>query len=51
MRKPFSPATSGERWGCSAQKIRQMYRRCELDGFRPDVVALRPYAASLLSEV
>jgi excisionase family DNA binding protein len=32
--KPFSPETLAERWGCSAEKIRQMVHRGELPGFR-----------------
>lgn len=32
--KPFSPETLGERWGCSGQKIRQMFHEGELAGFR-----------------
>jgi excisionase family DNA binding protein len=32
--KPFSPETLAERWGCSAEKIRQMFHRGELEGFR-----------------
>jgi excisionase family DNA binding protein len=33
-RKPFSPETLAERWGCSAEKVRQMFHRGELAGFR-----------------
>jgi excisionase family DNA binding protein len=32
--KPFSPETLAERWGCSAEKVRQMFHRGELEGFR-----------------
>ena len=32
--RPFSPETLAERWTCSAEKIRQMYRAGELAGFR-----------------
>jgi excisionase family DNA binding protein len=32
--KPFSPETLAERWGCSAEKVRQMVHRGELRGFR-----------------
>jgi excisionase family DNA binding protein len=32
--KPFSPETLAERWGCSAEKVRQMFHRGELAGFR-----------------
>lgn len=32
--KPYSPETLGERWGCSAEKIRLMYHGGELAGFR-----------------
>jgi excisionase family DNA binding protein len=32
--KPFSPQSLAERWGCSAEKVRQMVRRDELAGFR-----------------
>lgn len=31
--KPYSPQTLAERWGCSAQKVRLMYRAGELGGF------------------
>ena len=33
-RAAFSPERLGDRWGCSSQTIRQMYRRGELRGFR-----------------
>lgn len=32
--KPYSPETLADRWGCSAEKIRTMYRNGELPGFR-----------------
>jgi excisionase family DNA binding protein len=32
--RPFSPETLGERWGCSAEKVRQMCRSGELTSFR-----------------
>ncbi len=32
--KPFSPETLADRWGCSAEKVRLMYRAGELPGFR-----------------
>jgi excisionase family DNA binding protein len=32
--KPFTPESLGERWGCSAEKIRQMFHSGELPGFR-----------------
>ena len=32
--KAYSPETLGQRWGCSAEKIRTMYRNGELPGFR-----------------
>lgn len=32
--KPFSPETLADRWGCSAEKVRLMYRTGELPGFR-----------------
>jgi excisionase family DNA binding protein len=32
--RPFSPETLAERWGCSAEKVRQMFHRGELAGFR-----------------
>src|SRR5690606_15733807 len=32
--KPYSPETLAERWGCSAEKVRIMYRNGELPGFR-----------------
>lgn len=31
---PYSPETLAARWGCSAEKIRLMYRDGELAGFR-----------------
>src|SRR3954471_3565809 len=33
-RSPYTPETLGERWGCSAEKVRQMFRGGELPGFR-----------------
>lgn len=32
--KPYSPETLAERWGCSAEKVRLMFRNGELAGFR-----------------
>ena len=32
--RPYSPETLAERWCCSAEKIRGMYRNGELTGFR-----------------
>jgi excisionase family DNA binding protein len=32
--KPYSPELLADRWGCSAEKVRQMYHRGELAGFR-----------------
>jgi len=32
--KPFSPESLGERWGCSPDKIRRMYRGGEIEGFK-----------------
>lgn len=32
--KPYSPETLADRWGCSAEKVRLMYRNGELAGFR-----------------
>lgn len=32
--KPYSPETLAERWGCSSEKVRLMYRSGELNGFR-----------------
>lgn len=32
--KPYSPETLGERWGCSAEKVRLMCRSGELVSFR-----------------
>lgn len=32
--RPFSPETLAERWGCSSEKVRRMYRDGELVGFR-----------------
>lgn len=32
--KPYSPESLAERWCCSAEKVRIMYRNGELAGFR-----------------
>lgn len=32
--RPYSPETLADRWGCSAEKVRLMYRAGELPGFR-----------------
>lgn len=32
--RPFTPETLAERWGCSAEKVRQMIRRGDLRAFR-----------------
>ncbi len=32
--RPFSPETLGERWGCSPDKVRRMYRSGEIKGFK-----------------
>jgi excisionase family DNA binding protein len=32
--RPYSPETLAARWGCSAEKVRLMYRDGELAGFR-----------------
>ncbi len=32
--RPYSPESLAERWGCSSEKIRQMYHLGELGGFR-----------------
>jgi len=32
--KPFSPETLADRWGCSAAKVRTMYRDGEIAGFK-----------------
>ena len=32
--KPYSPETLADRWGCSAQKVRNMYHAGELVGFQ-----------------
>ena len=32
--RPFSPETLAERWNCSPEKVRQMVRAGELQGFR-----------------
>ncbi len=32
--RPFSPETLGDRWGCSAEKVRCMVHRGELASFR-----------------
>ena len=31
--RPYSPRTLADRWGCSAEKVRLMYRAGELHGF------------------
>jgi len=33
IEKPYSPQTLADRWGCSDEKIRLMYRSGELAGF------------------
>ena len=32
--KPYSPQTLADRWGCSAEKVRIMYRNGEINGFQ-----------------
>lgn len=32
--RPFSPETLAERWGCSADKVRRMYRAGQIEGFK-----------------
>ncbi len=32
--KPYTPETLAERWGCSSEKVRQMYHRGQLKAFR-----------------
>jgi excisionase family DNA binding protein len=32
--RPYSPEALGERWGCSAQKVRTMFHDGEITGFR-----------------
>ncbi len=32
--RPYSPETLAERWGCSSEKVRQMFHLGELQGFR-----------------
>lgn len=32
--RPYSPETLGERWGCSAEKVRRMYHDGEIAAFR-----------------
>lgn len=34
MTKPYSPQTLADRWGCSAEKVRLMYRAGEIVGFQ-----------------
>lgn len=34
IERPYSPETLAARWGCSAEKVRIMYRTGELPGFR-----------------
>ena len=33
IERPYSPQTLADRWGCSAEKVRRMYRDGELRGF------------------
>lgn len=33
-RRPFTPETLAERWGCSSEKVRQMFHSGDLAGFR-----------------
>lgn len=32
--RPFTPESLGERWGCSPDKVRRMYKAGEIEGFR-----------------
>ena len=32
--RPYSPETLADRWGCSSEKVRQMFHLGELNGFR-----------------
>ena len=34
LARPYSPETLAERWGCSSEKVRQMFHLGELHGFR-----------------
>ena len=41
MSYAFSPKTLGTRWGCSAETVRQMCKRGELNSFRPGPKLIR----------
>lgn len=45
FRKPFSPQTLAQRWDCSAEKIRRMYRDGILPGFQLGKLVRIPAAA------
>lgn len=32
--RPFCPETLAERWGCSSDKVRRMYRAGQIEGFK-----------------
>jgi excisionase family DNA binding protein len=34
VQRPYTPETLADRWGCSSEKVRQMFHRGELPGFR-----------------
>ena len=41
MTHAYSPKTLGDRWGCSAETIRQMCNRGDLTSFRPGPKLIR----------
>jgi excisionase family DNA binding protein len=43
--RPFSPETLAERWGCSSDKVRRMYRAGEIEGFKLGKLIRIPAAA------
>lgn len=34
LAKPYSPATLADRWGCSSEKVRTLYRNGDIAGFQ-----------------
>jgi len=43
--RPFTPDGLADRWDCSAETIRQMVKRGELQGFRVGHMIRIPYRA------
>ncbi|NOX39749.1 MAG: excisionase family DNA-binding protein [Alphaproteobacteria bacterium] len=45
LARPFTPDSLADRWECSAETIRQMIKRGELQGFRVGRMIRIPYSA------